>query len=129
MCVFSYDRLDRQTAVNYGEGSDYNKHSFNEQVTGYDKNDNILSLQRYGQTSASAYGLIDNLTYTLDGNRPTRIDDGATAAPYNGGFEFKDAVKQANEYAYDANGNLTKDLNKNISSIQYNCLNLGSHVQ
>ena len=45
-------------------------------------------------------------------------------AAYNGGFEFKDGVKQANEYAYDANGNLTKDLNKNISSIQYNCLNL-----
>ena len=27
-------------------------------------------------------------------------------------------------YAYDANGNLTKDLNKNIVDIQYNCLNL-----
>ena len=72
--------------------------------------------------------MIDNLTYTLDGNRPTRIDDGATAAAYNGGSEFKDGVKQANEYAYDANGNLTKDLNKNISNIQYNCLNLPSAV-
>ena len=64
----------------------------------------------------------------MDGNRPTRIDDGATAAAYNGGSEFKDGVKQANEYAYDANGNLTKDLNKNISNIQYNCLNLPSAV-
>ena len=48
----------------------------------------------------------------------------ALIAAYNGGFGFKDEVKQANEYAYDNNGNLTKDLNKNISSIQYNCLNL-----
>ena len=31
-------------------------------------------------------------------------------------------------YAYDANGNLTKDLNKNIVDIQYNCLNLPSRV-
>ena len=38
------------------------------------------------------------------------------------------AVKQANEYTYDKNGNLTKDLNKNITSIQYNCLNLPSKV-
>ena len=58
----------------------------------------------------------------------TRVDDAATASAYNGGFEFKDAVKQANEYAYDKNGNLNKDLNKNISSIQYNCLNLPSKV-
>ena len=56
------------------------------------------------------------------------MDDAATASAYNGGFEFKDAVKQANEYAYDPNGNLSKDLNKNISSIQYNCLNLPSKV-
>ena len=50
------------------------------------------------------------------------------AIAYNGGFEFKDAVKQADEYTYDANGNLTKDLNKNISEIQYNCLNLPRKV-
>ena len=56
------------------------------------------------------------------------MDDAATASAYNGGFEFKDAVKQANEYVYDPNGNLSKDLNKNITSIQYNCLNLPSKV-
>ena len=52
----------------------------------------------------------------------------ALIAAYNGGFEFKDGVKQTNEYAYAANGNLTKDLHKNIRSIQYNCLNLPSVV-
>ena len=72
--------------------------------------------------------MIDNLTYTLNGNQVTRVDDATTATAYNNGFEFKDAVKQANEYAYDKNGNLTKDLNRNITSIQYNCLNLPSKV-
>ena len=83
-------------------------------------------MQRYGQTSASGYGLIDNLTFTLNGNQLNRVDDASTATAYNNGFEFKDAVKQADEYAYDANGNLTKDLNKGITKIQSNCLNLPS---
>ncbi|MCD8093132.1 MAG: RHS repeat-associated core domain-containing protein [Bacteroides sp.] len=123
---YSYDNLGRSTISQYGEGEalSTNQNRFSEQVTGYDKNGNIKSLLRYGPTSSTAYGLIDNLTYTLTGNRVSRVDDAITAATYNGSFEFKDAVKQDGEYAYDANGNLTKDLNKGISSIQYNILNL-----
>ena len=114
----------------YGEGTSLNSNAnrFTEKVTGYDKNGNILALQRYGQTGTSTYGLIDNLTFTLNGNQLNRVDDAVTASAYNNGFEFKDAVKQADEYAYDANGNLTKDLNKGISNISYNCLNLPSVV-
>lgn len=100
------------------------ENAFTERVTEYDKNGNILKLVRYGQTGANSYGVIDNLTMTLTGNRLNRVDDASTASAYGGGFEFKDAVKQDNEYAYDANGNLTQDLNKGIEDIQYNCLNL-----
>ena len=127
---FTYDGLSRLMNATYGEtaGINTNTNRFSENVTAYDKNGNIKTLQRYGQTAASSYGLIDNLTYTLNGNQLTRVDDAVTASAYNGGFEFKDGVKQANEYAYDANGNLTKDLNKGITDIQYNCLNLPSVV-
>ena len=127
---FTYDGLSRLTSATYGEGTaiSSNANRFTEKVTGYDLNGNIKGLQRYGQTSSSAYGLIDNLTYTLSGNQVTRVDDATSTTAYNNGFEFKDAVKQANEYAYDKNGNLTKDLNKNITGIQYNCLNLPSKV-
>ena len=127
---FTYDGLDRLLNAIYGEtaGISTNANRFSENVTNYDKNGNIKGLQRYGQTGASAYGLIDNLTFTLNGNRLNRVDDAVTASTYGGGFEFKDGVKQANEYAYDANGNLTKDLNKGITDIQYNCLNLPSAV-
>lgn len=82
----------------------------------------------YEQLSASAYGLTDNLTFTLIDNQLNRVDDGITAFVYNGGFEFKDSVKQANEYVYDANGNLTKDLNRGFSNITYNVLNLPTSV-
>ena len=127
---FTYDGLNRMLDAVYGESTSIssNANRFTEKVTGYDKNGNILALQRYGQTGASSYGLIDNLTFTLNGNQLNRVDDASTATAYNNGFEFKDAVKQANEYAYDANGNLTKDLNKGISEIQYNCLNLPRKV-
>ena len=112
--TFAYDGLNRLTDAVHGAGH------YTEKVTAYDKNGNIKNLQRYGQTSASAYGLVDNLTFTLNGNRLSRVDDAVAASAYGGGFEFKDGVKQANEYAYDANGNLTKDLNKNITGISYN---------
>ena len=127
---FTYDGLNRLLDAVYGEGTSLSSNAgrFTEKVTSYDKNGNILGLHRYGQTGASSYGLIDNLTFTLDGNRLNRVDDAVTASAYNNGFEFKDAVKQANEYTYDANGNLTKDLNRNIAEIQYNFLNLPGKV-
>ena len=127
---FTYDGLDRVLNATYGETASIstNANRFSENVTGYDKNGNIKSLQRYGQTGASAYGLIDNLTFTLNGNQLSRVDDAVMASAYGGGFEFKGGVKQVGEYTYDANGNLTKDLNKGITDIQYNCLNLPSAV-
>ena len=127
---FTYDGLSRLMNATYGEtaGINTNTNRFSENVTAYDKNGNIRTLQRYGQTAASGHGLIDNLTFTLGGNLLNRVDDAAAASAYGGGFEFKDGVKQANEYTYDSNGNLTKDLNKGISNISYNCLNLPSAV-
>ena len=127
---FTYDGLDRMLNATYGEtaGISTNANRFSENVTGYDKNGNIKGLQRYGQLSSTAYGMIDNLTLTLNGNQLNRVDDAVAASTYNGGFEFKDSMKQANEYTYDANGNLTKDLNKNITGISYNCLNLPNTV-
>ena len=65
---------------------------------------------------------------TIIGTDTNRFRENATAFVYNNSFEFKDSMKQANEYTYDANGNLTKDLNKNITGISYNCLNLPNTV-
>ena len=127
---FTYDGLDRMLNATYGEtaGISTNANRFSENVTGYDKNGNIKGLQRYGQLSSTAYGMIDNLTLTLNGNQLNRVDDTVTASAYNGGFEFKNGANAADEYSYDANGNLTKDLNKGISGITYNFLNLPNVV-
>ena len=127
---FSYDRLGRLTDAEYGEGPSLsvNTNRFNEQVTGYDKMGNILGLKRYGQTSATGYDVIDDLSLSYAGNRLKKVTDRSTTPAFNNGFEFKDGIDLPTEYEYDENGNLTKDLNKNKTAIQYNCLNLPSRV-
>ena len=109
--TFTYDDVNRMLNATHGTGA------YTEKVTLYDKNGNIKALQRYGN------GLIDNLTYTYNGNQLTKVEDATgNAAGFNNG------ASAANEYTYDNNGNLTKDSNKNISTIAYNCLNLPSKV-
>ena len=126
----TYDGLDRLLNATYGEtaGISTNANRFSENVTGYDKNGNIKGLQRYGQTGASAYGLLDNLTFTLNGNQLSRVEDAVSTAAYGTNTAFVNGASAAGEYAYDVNGNLTKDLNKGIADIQYNVLNLPSTV-
>ena len=127
---FTYDGLNRMLNATYGEtaGISTNANRFSENVTGYDKNGNIKSLQRYGQTGASAYGLLDNLTFTLNGNQLSRVEDAVSTAAYGTNTAFVNGTSTAGEYVYDVNGNLTKDLNKGITDIQYNVLNLPSTV-
>ena len=127
---FTYDGLDRMLNATYGETASIstNANRFSENVTGYDKNGNIKSLQRYGQTGASAYGLLDNLTYTLTGNQLSCVEDAVSTAAYGTNTAFVNGTSTAGEYVYDVNGNLTKDLNKGITDIQYNVLNLPSTV-
>ena len=94
----------------------------------YDKMGNFQTLKRYGLQDGGTYGLIDNLTFTLNGNQVTKIEDSVSDPTYSGAFNFVDGASQSNEYTYDKNGNLTKDLNKKISQIQYNLLNLPQSI-
>ena len=127
---FTYDGMDRMLNATYGETASINSNAgrFSENVTAYDKNGNIKTLQRYGQLSTSTYGLLDNLTYTLTGNQLSRVDDAVSTAAYGINTAFVNGASAAGEYAYDANGNLTKDLNKGITRITYNVLNLPNVV-
>lgn len=128
---FEYDPLSRLKNAAYGEGEllALKPDHYDEQITGYDKNGNMLGLKRYGPISANGYGLIDNLSVTLDGNQLVSVNDAATVSAFNNGFDFKDGSKQATEYFYDDNGSLIKDLNKKITNIQYNCLHLPDRVE
>ena len=98
----------------------------------YDKMGNMTEFYRWGvvDKSLDLYDTVDYPTITYSGNRPTRIDDQdySLTYPYNGGYHFIDYVQQNSEYTYDDNGNMKQDLNKRISSIQYNLLNLPQNI-
>lgn len=128
---FSYDGLNRMKDAIYGEGNNLsmNLNRFNEQITGYDKNGNILGLKRFGQTSQNDYGLIDDLSLSYNGNRLLSVKDNAANSAYAGSFEFSNGADKSVEYSYDISGNLKRDLNKKITDIQYNYLNLPSLIK
>ena len=85
---------------------------------------------RNGKLDDGSYGTIDDLQIEYDGNQLTRGYDYASDddPTYASAMQFTDNSDETTEYEYDQNGNMTKDLNSNITSIQYNCLNLPSTI-
>lgn len=119
---YSYDAVNRLTNAVYIKENRMTE-SYNESIQ-YDKNGNITILQRNGglDSDSGAYVQIDDLFYSYDGqnrNRITSIEDN-TGDPQG----FKDGAIDYPEYFYDANGNMTQDLNKGITEIRYNHMNL-----
>ena len=126
---FEYDGQNRLTASAYAEGTDMsqNKDRYSEYIPQYSPNGSIERLQRYGKKNNGTFGLIDDLTYLYNGNQIQSISDKAGSLLYDGSFDFKDGASESTEYFYNANGALTKDLNKGISKIEYDVLdNLSS---
>lgn len=124
---FTYDGLSHLKQADYQENGIRVEGRFDTSYR-YDKHGNITHMERYGQTGSDSYGLIDDLYMFYNGNQLESVEDSAVASAYNNGFEFKDGNSSEVEYFYDLNGNLTKDLNKNIVDIQYNYLNLPSRI-
>lgn len=128
---FAYDGLNRLEESTYAEGADMNqnKNRYSENVLSYSANGSIERLQRYGKKNNGTFGLIDDLTYSYNGNQIKAISDKAGSLLYDGSFDFKDGANADVEYFYDTNGALIKDLNKGISNIEYDVLgNLYGHA-
>ena len=121
---FAYDGLNRLEESTYAEGADMsrNKNRYSENILSYSVNGSIKRLHRYGKKNNGTFGLIDDLTYSYNGNQIKEISDKAGSLLYDGSFDFKDGANADVEYFYDANGALVKDLNKGISNIVYDVL-------
>lgn len=120
---YQYDALNRITAASGANTSNYDL-----DLVQYDKNGNITNLQRKGHTNleATAFGTMDNLSYdygVANGNKLLSVTDTGNTT-----YGFKDGNTSGDDYAYDDNGNLTKDRNKGITNIVYNHLNLPIRV-
>lgn len=132
--AYDYDHLNRlQYASHLGRfqvGDGPRIRGYNYSRTGqyaedltYDKNGNILSLDRFGEEVMGQPIQTDELDYTYDGNRLLKVVDGT-----NNDEGFKDGENTGNDYTYDTMGNLLTDQNKSITSIKYNHLNLPVEV-
>ncbi|MBB6609985.1 hypothetical protein H7F15_02955 [Pontibacter sp. Tf4] len=125
---FTYDKMDRLKEAAYAASGTT---GWTEEVGGYDEkgirydhNGNITALQRNTITSGTTTAtLLDNLSYSLTGNLLTKVED------LSGNAEgFHNRSSASDEMAYNDAGSLTKDLNKNITSITYNEINKVSQI-
>ncbi|MBA3649696.1 MAG: RHS repeat-associated core domain-containing protein [Chitinophagales bacterium] len=128
---YQYDQLDRLTKAKY---TSYNPKEtkvdddlFTVSNLKYDANGNINAMKVKGVISkvknAYTYGVADDLTYSYDGNKLTKVVDKGTGE-WSNGLDFRGT---GNTYNYDANANMTNDPNKGIS-VTYNYLNLPESI-
>ena len=119
---FTYDGANRLTQATYGEGDALTSNTgrFSEGVQ-YVANGNITGITRYGKTSSSGYGLMDNLTLSYDGNRLTGVSETVADYDFTGSFEYKRA--NGSQYIYNGNGSLVADRSRGIAYIDYDSNN------
>ena len=120
---YFYDNKNR-LMLNYtlidGQFGDYNySESFQ-----YDKNGNIKALERWDNQD-----VIDYLTFEYDGNQIVGVSDNGFSSYSYGSKQYYDYANADVEFAYDANGNMIYDLDRNICAIKYNLLNLPDTIQ
>lgn len=126
---YSYDDQNRIKDALYadrvvGQGIWGNIGAYDEKDIKYDHNGNILTLQRKAMLSGSIQS-VDDLQYSYIGNKLNAITDGAGINYTQVGF--KNATGSSSSYNYDANGNITIDPYKGIST-NYNILNRTNQV-
>ncbi|HTR29340.1 MAG TPA: DUF6443 domain-containing protein, partial [Puia sp.] len=135
---FSYDPANRLIAAAFlqnDSASTWDKKQVDFSVMGitYDANGNLLSMTQRGYKVGGS-AAIDSLTYSYFNSDSTNRLSGVTDAANDsssllGDFHYKGSTKQSTDYAYDGNGNLTKDNNKVIDNMTYNFMNLPQLVR
>ncbi|MEP1095923.1 MAG: DUF6443 domain-containing protein [Cyclobacteriaceae bacterium] len=120
---YTYDELNQLETASYGIDGSYTQNTYGVTNVGYDLNGNITGLERNGLNDGTVEQ-VDDLSFTYTANQLTDVDD-----IVNKELGFNDRAETTNEYTYDVNGNMTKDLNKEMTSIAYNHLNLAEEVQ
>ncbi len=121
---YRYDELNQLTDAYYSNISKNIIGAYDKKLT-YDANGNILTLKRYGGSEKKTPTLIDDLVYTYENsgksNQLQKVNDSSISEGFHD-------VNKGNDYAYDGNGNLVRDLNKGITQISYNYLDLPTEV-
>ena len=124
---YDYDALNRLKDAKYYAGTHASSTDrYNENLT-YDKNGNIMSLNRRGSHNAFNQ-VIDLLTYQYNGNQLQNVAEDPMGNAAAGFIDGNIGTPTNPDYLYDAYGNMTVDKNKKISNIRYNHLNLPTEI-
>ena len=134
---YYYDGLNRLTSATYGLNSMSlsdlsNMGDMGNVSVTYDANSNITHLTRSGKKDFG-FGVIDDLTYSYNGNRLNYISDAIGNQHYEGVFEFTantiSTPYGAPRFGYDGCGAITYDTNRGITNIDYDLLGNPKRVQ
>lgn len=130
---YNYDKLNRLLSANFDSydnttaSSSSDKDYYNESLT-YDLNGNIRSLKRFSNPPSGTTAMkIDDLVYNYENSNYSNKLSKITLP----GGEINNASGYnalQNDFQYDANGNMVKNLDKKIDSISYNFLNLPNTI-
>jgi hypothetical protein len=129
---YQYDDLNRLKKATYAERGetgfwDVNEDYYSMEIPLYDYNGNIESLKR-NTVINDLPTLMDDLSYRYEGNKLLQVDDAVnTGGAYEDFDDFGTNTPQTVEYFYDNNGNMVKDLNKEIT-VKYNHLDLPTEI-
>jgi len=126
--AYTYDELNRLLDATFKQGTSTQGNGFFDEKFTYDKMGNIKTLMRKKDNQ-----LIDDLKMTyLNNNQSNQLqsiyDEAGTRGIYDV-KEYQNKINSTTEMAYDVNGNLTKDLDRDIVTIKYNLLNLPEIIQ
>lgn len=126
---FSYDGLNRLAAAVHssvitGGRAPINDRGSKSTQYSYDLNGNLMSLYRGSDDTEP----LDRVTFSRSGNKVIRAYDDAEFEELATDGTFRDGSDSRIEYTWDANGNMTSDLNSRISKITYSHLNLPLEV-
>ncbi len=124
---YEYDNLNRLVKAWSGEivRIGVNKNNKYSEEVSYNLNSSPCTLKRKGKMNNGSFGLIDDLAYNYNGNQLKNIHDAAGSLVRANSFDFREGNENEStvEYTFDNNGNMTKDMNKGISKIEYDALN------
>lgn len=123
--VYTYNELNRLTlGTGYQTSGNTLYAPNNKEQFEYDKQGNIQRLWRDKE-----YSGIDFLQMTYAGNQLQSITDGYGSQGLYSVKEYQNKSNTTSEFAYDENGNMDKDLDRDIVTIRYNLLNLPDTIQ
>ena len=120
---YNYDELNR-LYHSYFRDNNYYIDNFYDEYLNFDKQGNIIGI--YRATNGSD---MDNLDMVYNGNQVKSVYDDAGSSNLYNTKEYNDRASLDTEFQYDQNGNMIKDLDREIVTIQYNLLNLPEIIQ